>query len=163
MAMEDKLMEVFVEIPKGSNNKYEFDKERGMFKLDRVLYSPVYYPADYGFLENTLADDGDPLDAMVLTSFPTFPGCLIESRIIGMFIMEDEKGRDEKILGVPVGDPRFKNTKSIDDLEEHILKEFEHFFSVYKNLEEKEVTIQGWVGVEEAIKVIAQAKENYID
>ena len=89
-------MEVFVEIPRGSNNKYEYDKKSKSFKLDRVLYSPVYYPADYGFIENTLADDGDPLDAMVLTSFPTFPGCLIEARIIGMFIMEDEKGRDEK-------------------------------------------------------------------
>jgi inorganic pyrophosphatase len=108
--MSDFFMEVFVEIPKGNNNKYEFDKERGVFRLDRVLYSPVYYPADFGFLQDTLADDGDPLDAMVLTTFPTFPGCMIQARIIGMFIMEDEKGRDEKILGVPVRDPRFKKS-----------------------------------------------------
>lgn len=159
--MCDNIMEVFVEIPKGSNNKYEYDKERGVFRLDRVLYSPVYYPADYGYIQDTLADDGDPLDAMVLTTFPTFPGCLIEARIIGMFIMEDEKGRDEKILGVPKNDPRFDNIKSIDDLEEHILKEFKHFFSVYKNLEEKEVIVKGWANTEEAIKTIEKAKSNY--
>lgn len=159
--MSEATMEVFVEIPRGSNNKYEFDKEKGAFRLDRVLYSPVYYPADYGFLQNTLADDGDPLDAMVITTFPTFPGCLVKARIIGMFIMEDEKGRDEKILGVPVNDPRFENIKSLDDLEKHILKEFEHFFSVYKNLEEKEVIVKGWTGVEDAIETIEIAKKNY--
>ncbi|WP_243414757.1 inorganic diphosphatase [Sporosalibacterium faouarense] len=159
--MSAPCMEVFVEIPRGSNNKYEFDKEKGMFRLDRVLYSPVYYPADYGFIQNTLADDGDPLDAMVITTFPTFPGCLIKARIIGMFIMEDEKGRDEKILGVPSNDPRFENIRSLEDLENHILKEFEHFFSVYKNLEEKEVIVKGWAGVEEAVKTIAKSRENY--
>ncbi|MTI46398.1 MAG: inorganic diphosphatase [Firmicutes bacterium] len=159
--MSAPCMEVFVEIPRGSNNKYEFDKEKGMFRLDRVLYSPVYYPADYGFIQNTLADDGDPLDAMVITTFPTFPGCLIKARIIGMFIMEDEKGRDEKILGVPSNDPRFENIRSLEDLENHILKEFEHFFSVYKNLEEKEVIVKGWAGVEEAVKTIAKSRANY--
>ncbi len=159
--MKREFMEVFVEIPKGSNNKYEYDKEKGAFRLDRVLYSPVYYPADYGYIENTLADDGDALDAMVLTTFPTFPGCIIEARIIGMFIMEDEKGRDEKILGVPVGDPRFDNIESIDDLESHILKEFQHFFEVYKDLEEKKVSIEGWADIKEAVQVIKKAKENY--
>lgn len=159
--MNNNVIEVFVEIPKGSNNKYEYDKERGIFRLDRVLFSPVYYPADYGFIEKTLADDGDALDAMVFTSFPTFPGCLIKGRIIGMFIMEDEKGRDEKIMCVPLHDPRFENTKSLDNLEKHILKEVEHFFSVYKNLEEKEVIIRGWADKNEAIKTIEKAKENY--
>lgn len=159
--MPNNCMEVFVEIPKGSNNKYEYDKEKEAFRLDRVLYSPVYYPADYGYLENTLADDGDPLDAMVLTTFPTFPGCIIKARIIGMFIMEDEKGRDEKIIGVPMRDPRFDNISSIDDLESHILKEFRHFFEVYKDLEEKKVDIIGWANIEEAVKVIKQAKANY--
>ncbi len=159
--MHENCMEVFVEIPKGSNNKYEYDKEKEAFRLDRVLYSPVYYPADYGYLDNTLADDGDALDAMVLTTFPTFPGCIIKARIIGMFIMEDEKGRDEKIIGVPINDPRFDNISSIDDLESHILKEFSHFFEVYKDLEEKKVDITGWANVEEAKKVIEKAKENY--
>ncbi|NLO90277.1 MAG: inorganic diphosphatase [Clostridia bacterium] len=157
--MEDFTIEVFVEIPRGSNNKYEFDKEKGLFRLDRVLYSPVFYPADYGFIPDTLADDGDPLDAMVMTTFPTFPGCLIKARIIGMFIMEDEKGKDEKILGVPVHDPRFDNIKSLEDLEQHILKEFEHFFSVYKNLEGKEVIVRGWADKEEAMKTIEKAKQ----
>ena len=157
--MEDFTIEVFVEIPRGSNNKYEYDKEKGLFRLDRVLYSPVFYPADYGFIPDTLADDGDALDAMVMTTFPTFPGCLIKARIIGMFIMEDEKGKDEKILGVPVYDPRFDNVKSLEDLEKHILKEFEHFFSVYKNLEGKEVIVRGWADREEAMKTIEKAKQ----
>jgi len=157
--VEDFTIEVFVEIPRGSNNKYEYDKEKGLFRLDRVLYSPVFYPADYGFIPDTLADDGDALDAMVMTTFPTFPGCLIKARIIGMFIMEDEKGKDEKILGVPVYDPRFDNVKSLEDLEKHILKEFEHFFSVYKNLEGKEVIVRGWADREEAMKTIEKAKQ----
>ncbi|MFW6035767.1 MAG: inorganic diphosphatase [Halothermotrichaceae bacterium] len=159
--MKKKTMEVFVEIPKGSNNKYEYDKENGVFRLDRVLYSPVYYPADYGFIEETLADDGDPLDAMVLTSFPTFPGCIIEARIIGMFIMKDEKGRDEKVLGVPISDPRFDDINSIDDLGQHILKEFKHFFSVYKNLEDKKVEIEGWSDIDSAVKTIEKSKKAY--
>lgn len=159
--MSKKYIEVFVEIPKGSNNKYEYDKEKKAFRLDRVLYSPVYYPADYGYLENTLADDGDPLDAMVLTTFPTFPGCIIKARVIGMFIMEDEKGWDQKILGVPLNDPRFDNIYSIDDLEGHILKEFRHFFEVYKDLEEKKVAIKGWANIKEALETIKRAKKNY--
>ncbi|MBS3810484.1 MAG: inorganic diphosphatase [Halanaerobiales bacterium] len=155
------IMEVFVEIPKGSNNKYEYDKKKEAFRLDRVLFSPVYYPADYGYIEETLADDGDALDAMVLTTFPTFPGCIIRARIIGMFIMKDEKGRDEKILGVPLNDPRFDNIESIDDLEVHILKEFRHFFEVYKNLEDKKVSIKGWANIKEAVSIIEKAKERY--
>ena len=160
--MSDYRMEVLVEIPRGSNNKYELDKDKGYFRLDRVLYSPVFYPADYGFIQETLADDGDPLDAMVMTTFPTFPGCLINARIIGMFIMEDEKGRVEKVLGVPVNDPRFDSINTLGDLEKHILKEFEHFFSVYKNLEEKEVIVEGWADAAEAVKTIKKAKENFI-
>jgi len=159
--MSENLIDVFVEIPKGSNNKYEYDKEKQAFRLDRVMYSPVYYPADYGFLENTLADDGDPLDAMVLTTHPTFPGCIIRSKVIGMFIMEDEKGRDEKIMAVPKDDPRFNNINSLYDLEEHILREYRHFFSVYKDLEEKKVKIHGWAGIEEAMEVIEKSKKAY--
>ena len=154
-------IEVFVEIPRGSNNKYEYDKKRKKFILDRVLFSPVYYPADYGFVEETYADDGDPLDALVITSFPTFPGCTILARIIGVFIMRDEKGRDEKIIGVPVHDPRFEEIQKVADLGPHIKKEFEHFFSVYKNLENKEVDILGWEDVDSAIQIIKKAKEDY--
>jgi inorganic pyrophosphatase len=159
--MSEILVDVFVEIPRGSNNKYEYDKEEGVFRLDRVLYSPVYYPADYGFIPRTHADDGDPLDAMVLTTFPTFPGCLIRTRVIGMFIMEDEKGKDEKILGVPLNDPRYENIKTLENLEKHILKEFEHFFSVYKDLENKKVVVKGWADKKEALKVIMLAREQY--
>ena len=159
--MSENLIDVFVEIPKGSNNKYEYDKEKQAFRLDRVMYSPVYYPADYGFLENTLADDGDPLDAMVLTTHPTFPGCIIRAKVIGMFIMEDEKGRDEKIMAVPKDDPRFNNINSLYDLEEHILREYKHFFSVYKDLEEKKVEIYGWAGIEDAMEVIEKSKKAY--
>lgn len=159
--MSENLIDVLIEIPKGSNNKYEYDKEKKAFRLDRVMYSPVYYPADYGFLENTLADDGDPLDAMVLTTHPTFPGCIITAKVIGMFIMEDEKGRDEKIMSVPKDDPRFNNINSLYDLEEHILREYRHFFSVYKDLEEKKVKIHGWAGIEEALEVIEKSKAAY--
>ncbi|MCC3145807.1 inorganic diphosphatase [Halanaerobium sp. Z-7514] len=159
--MSKNLIDVLIEIPKGSNNKYEYDKEKGAFRLDRVMFSPVYYPADYGFIENTLADDGDALDAMVLTTFPTFPGCIITAKVIGMFIMEDEKGMDEKIMTVSEYDPRYENVNSLYDLEEHILKEYKHFFSVYKDLEEKKVDIHGWAGIEDALEVIEAAKKAY--
>src|SRR5690625_231721 len=105
MGFENKIVEAFIEIPTGSQNKYEFDPELGKFKLDRVLYSPMHYPAEYGYLENTLALDGDPLDILVYTTFPTFPGCVIDARVIGVLNMSDDKGRDEKVLAVPVHDP----------------------------------------------------------
>ncbi|MFC7442162.1 inorganic diphosphatase [Laceyella putida] len=138
------IVDAFIEIPTGSQNKYEFDKEKGVFRLDRVLYSPMHYPTEYGYLENTLAEDGDPLDILVLTTFPTFPGCVISSRVIGVLLMSDDKGPDEKVLAVPVDDPRFNEVKSLDDVAPHILKEIEHFFRVYKDLENKETNIIGW-------------------
>lgn len=155
------IVDAFIEIPKGSSNKYEYDEKRKVFVLDRALFSPMFYPADYGFVPDTLAEDGDPIDIMVLMANPTFPGCMIKSRVIGMFLMEDEKGKDEKIIAVPLGDPRYEEIKTIDDMGPHIKKEFEHFFSEYKQLEGKKVHIQGWADIEEANAAIENARKNY--
>lgn len=152
------IVNVMVEIPKGSRNKYEFDKVRQQIKLDRMLFSSVHYPCDYGYIEDTLSLDGDPLDALVLLWEPTFPGCLIEARPIGMFMMKDEKGPDEKILCVPVGDPLWNHVKELDEIPPHLLKEIEHFFASYKTLEEKDVTVEGWKDKEFTLKTI---KDSY--
>ncbi|MFD0867747.1 MULTISPECIES: inorganic diphosphatase [Paenibacillus] len=142
--MSNLVVDAFIEIPTGSQNKYEYDEDKGAFILDRVLYSPMHYPAEYGYLKNTLALDGDPLDILVLTSFPTFPGCVIEARVIGVLIMTDDKGPDEKLLGVPVNDPRYDGVNSLEDIPQHKLKEIAHFFEVYKDLENKKTVIEGW-------------------
>lgn len=161
MSFENKVVEAFIEIPTGSQNKYEFDPETGKFKLDRVLYSPMHYPTEYGYLENTLALDGDPLDILVYTTFPTFPGCVIETRVIGVLKMSDDKGQDEKLLGVPVNDPRFDHIKDLKDMPEHVLKEIAHFFQVYKDLENKKTVIEGWEGPEAAAKLIDECIARY--
>ncbi|HTW19873.1 MAG TPA: inorganic diphosphatase [Mycobacteriales bacterium] len=127
--------DVVIEIPKGHRNKYEMDHETGRIRLDRTLFTSTQYPADYGFIENTLGEDGDPLDALVLLPEPTFPGCLIRCRAIGMFRMTDEKGRDDKIMCVPSTDPRQDNLRDIDDMPEFDRLEVQHFFEVYKDLE----------------------------
>lgn len=137
-------VEVFVEIPRGSRNKYEYDHDRHVFRLDRVLYSSVHYPTDYGFVPGTLAPDGDPLDVLVITEEPTFPGCLIPARPIGVLCMVDEKGLDQKVLAVPVGDPRFEGITDIDDLIPHWLREIENFFATYKALQELQTEVCGW-------------------
>lgn len=154
-------VEVFIEIPKGSRNKYEFDKERKLIKFDRMLFSAMHYPTDYGFIPNTLAQDGDPLDALVLVWEPTFPGCLIESRPIGLFNMRDEKGPDEKILCVPVNDPLWNHLNELSDVPPHLLRELEHFFSVYKDLEEKKTEISGWDDRDAALRVIKDCQRRY--
>jgi inorganic pyrophosphatase len=151
----------FVEIPSGSRNKYEYNEERGQFMLDRVLYSSVHYPTDYGFIPDTLADDGDHLDILVLVHEPTFPGCLIETRVLGGLDMADEKGNDFKVLAVPVGDPRFNEYQKLEDVHEYRLKEIETFFATYKLLEEKETEVLGWHGLAEARNVIQQCREMY--
>jgi inorganic pyrophosphatase len=133
-----------VEIPRGSTNKYEVDTETGLIHLDRVLYSPLFYPFDYGYIPETLYLDGDPLDVLVLVSHPTFPGCVIEAVAIGVLEMKDEKGSDEKILCVAKKDPRFGYRRSLTELNEHTTKELVHFFEVYKTLEEKDVEVLGW-------------------
>ena len=152
---------VMVEIPKGSRNKYEFDKERKVIKFDRILFSAVHYPCDYGFILDTLAEDGDPLDALVLVWEPTFPGCLIDVKPVGLFKMWDEKGRDEKILCVPLKDPLWNYIEDLNDVPPHLLKEIEHFFSIYKELEEKVTEVEGWGSKAEAIEVIKKAREKY--
>ena len=145
-AREDakRSVDVFVEIPKGSRTKYELDKETGRIRLDRVLFSSVHYPADYGFVTDTIAGDGDPLDALVVVEEPTFPGCVVPARPIGTLLMRDSKGEDEKILAVPVGDPRFDEIRELDDLPKHWLREIETFFATYKELEGEEVSLGGW-------------------
>lgn len=158
---ESITFDVLVEIPKGSRNKYEYDKDLKMIRLDRMLFSAVHYPSDYGFIPETLSLDGDPLDALVLVWEPTFPGCIIESFPIGMFKMQDEKGPDEKILCVPVDDPLWNHIKDLDQAPPHLLKEIEHFFSIYKDLEEKKVGVHGWEGREEAIKIFRESQERY--
>jgi len=153
------MVEVFVEIPKGSRNKYEYDAATGTFRLDRVLYSSVHFPGDYGFIPETLAEDGDPLDALVLVEEPTFPGCILPARPIGALLMRDERGTDWKILAVPIGDPRFKGIDDLCHIPEHWQREIENFFAIYKTLEGKETKIQDWEGVGAATKIIQEAKE----
>jgi inorganic pyrophosphatase len=152
---------VMVEIPKGSRNKYEYDSKRKVIKFDRMLFSAMHYPSDYGFITDTLAEDGDPLDALVLVWEPTFPGCMIEARPVGLFRMRDEKGPDAKILCIPLGDPMWNYIKTLDDVPPHLLKEIEHFFKVYKDLEEKKTGVEGWEGLDSALKDIKEAQERF--
>jgi inorganic pyrophosphatase len=152
---EPGVINVLIEIPGGSKNKYEFDKDMNAFALDRVLFASVKYPYDYGFVPNTLADDGDPLDGMVMMDEPTFPGCVIAARPIGMLLMIDGGDRDEKILCVPAEDPRYNEVKSLKDVAPHRLEEIAEFFRTYKNLEKKVTEIQGWEDVD-AVKPLVQ-------
>jgi inorganic pyrophosphatase len=150
---------VFVEIPSGSRNKYEFDKELGGIVLDRRLFTAMTYPADYGYLEGTLAEDGDPLDALVLVSDPTFPGCRIRVRPIGVFHMSDEKGPDEKLLCVPLDDPSFERIRDVRDVNGELLDEIEHFFQRYKDLEPtKRTETRGWGSRAEASEILDAAR-----
>ncbi len=158
------VFDVLIEIPKGSRNKYEYDKEKGMMRFDRMLFSAVHYPSDYGFFPETLAEDGDPLDALVLVGESTFPGCLMAVKPIGLFKMWDEKGPDEKILCVPVADPLWNYIETLADVPPHLLKEIEHFFTIYKDLEKKKTGIEGWqMERSEALKIIAEAQQRYRD
>jgi inorganic pyrophosphatase len=148
------LLNVLIEIPAGSKNKYEFDKDMNAFALDRVLYASVVYPFDYGFIPNTLADDGDPLDGLVIMDQPTFPGCVIAARPVGMMEMIDGGDRDEKILCVPDKDPRYAHVKSLKDIPQHRLDEIAEFFQTYKNLEKKTVEILGWKDVDAVMPLV---------
>jgi inorganic pyrophosphatase len=145
---------VIVEIPMGSRNKYEFDPDYGLMRLDRPLYSPMHYPGDYGFIPSTLADDGDPLDVLVLMREASYPGTLIHARPLGVLIMSDEKGTDEKILAVPNADPTYETMQSLSDVRPHFLREMDHFFRIYKELEGKQVDSMGWKDRWEAEQVI---------
>jgi inorganic pyrophosphatase len=152
----------FVEIPKGGRNKYEFDEESGRIVLDRFLSSSMVYPADYGFLIDHRGEDGDPLDCLVCVSEATFPGCVIPVNPVAMFEMEDEAGIDDKIVCVPVSDPGWNNVTCLEDLPEQLKLEIPHFFSVYKDLEHKEVRVGGWKSREEAEATIAAARQRQI-
>jgi inorganic pyrophosphatase len=150
--------DVVIEIPKGTRNKYEVDHETGRIRLDRMLFTSTMYPEDYGYIENTLGEDGDPLDALVLLDEPTFPGCLILCRAVGMFRMSDEKGGDDKVLCVPAHDPRMTKYQDLDDVEQFELLEIQHFFETYKDLEPgKSVEGATWVGREEALAEVQRS------
>lgn len=156
-------IKVLVEIPKGSRQKYEYDEELGAIKLDRTLYSAMYFPFEYGSIKETLGEDGDPLDVVLLSSFSTFPGCIVESEVIGYLEMEDEAGVDTKIIAVPKAkiDPRI-SIKEIEDIPEHTKKEIKEFFENYKNLEpEKWVKLKDFKPKEEAEKMITDAQKRY--
>lgn len=155
------IVEAVIEIPMGTKNKYEVNKETGRIKLDRVQYSSMTYPAEYGFIENTLALDNDPLDILVLTTEKTFPGCIIESRIIGVLKTIDNGKDDQKIISVNNKDPRFSNINKLEDINEHILLEIKNFFSSYKNLQNIKVEVLDYYDTEEALRIIEECKQRY--
>jgi inorganic pyrophosphatase len=161
MKNTDKTIDVLIEIPKGSRNKYEYDFELKKIRFDRMLFSSMMYPGDYGFIPETLALDGDPLDVLVLGAQPTFPMCVMEVKPIGVFHMTDEKGPDEKIICVPISDPIWNGLKDLDDVNPHLIKEIEHFFQVYKDLEEKKVDVGGWGNAKEAYQILSKCIDRY--
>lgn len=152
-----------IEVPKGSRNKYEYSKSAGVIKLDRVLYSSLHYPGDYGFIPQSYYGDGDPLDVLVMMEETTFPGCVIEARPVGMLRLLDRGDNDDKILAVPATDPKFNDYHDLDDLPKHFPHEVEHFFVTYKQLERAEVQSQGWVGAKEAKEAIKFSMQHYRD
>jgi inorganic pyrophosphatase len=157
------LVRVIIEIPKNSSNKYEYDGNLGIFRLDRALYSPMHYPGDYGFIPGTLAEDGDPLDIMVLVDEPSFTGCLMEARPVGLLHMVDGKENDQKVLAVPNRNPRFESIHTIDQVFPHTRTEIEYFFSIYKELQGAKTEMRGWSGPREARRVITESREAYLD
>jgi len=150
-----------IEIPKGSRNKYEYDHELHAIKLDRFLFSSMVYPTDYGFIPDTLSQDGDPLDVMVCVSEATFPGCLIAVKPIALFRMKDDKGIDDKVLAVPIEDPGWNKLETLEDISKQMQDEIHHFFSVYKDLEQKTVEVDGWYPREEALAEIERSRERH--
>lgn len=157
------IVRMIVEIPQNSANKYEYDGNLGVFRLDRALYSPLHYPGDYGFIPGTLADDNDPLDVLVLVQQPSYPGVMIEIRPVGVLNMVDSDEKDQKILAVPNRNPRYDQIHTMDQIFAHVRREIEHFFSIYKELEGKVTTMEGWGGPREARKAIQEARQRYLD
>src|SRR6476661_6063787 len=152
------VVEAVIEIPRGQTNKYEYDKELHVFRLDRNLYSPVHYPGDYGFIPSTLSDDGDPLDVLVLVDAPSFTGCLMTVRPIGFLEMVDQEQGDEKVLAVGTKNPIYKGVRDYEELYPHLLRGIEHFFAVYKQLEEKTTEIIVWRGAEHARSLVSESQ-----
>jgi inorganic pyrophosphatase len=161
MSADDGAFVAFIEIPKGSRNKYEYDHELDALVLDRFLFSSMVYPTDYGFIPETLGLDGDPLDVIVCVSEPTFPGCRIKVKPIALFKMEDDQGIDDKVLCVPLSDPAWSTLGTLEDIPDQLRNEIEHFFSVYKDLERKKVTVDGWYSREDAIEEIREARKRH--
>jgi inorganic pyrophosphatase len=160
--LDEGRTDVVIEIPKGSRNKYEFDHEKGRIRLDRTLFTSTGYPADYGFVPETLAEDADPIDALVVLDAPTFPGCVVCVRVVGVFWMRDEHGPDAKLLCVPADDPRYAHVNNISDLPEHLLNEVAHFFDVYKDLEPgKQTETRGWQGRDAAAEALLDAQQRF--
>jgi inorganic pyrophosphatase len=159
--MASSKLHVLVEIPKGSRNKYEWDEELQAIKLDRFLFSSVVYPTDYGFVPEALGEDGDPLDAMVCVTEPTFPGCVIPAQVVAVFRMRDEKGVDDKIVCVPLEDPNWNHIKELDDLPAPLRDEISHFFSIYKQPEGKHVKVDGWFEREKAMQILEEARRRH--
>jgi len=155
------LVNAVIEVPMGSSNKYEYDEDLGIFRLDRVLYSPMHYPGDYGFVPGTYADDDDPVDVLVMISRATFPGAVLRVRPLGYLEMADEKGSDQKILAVPVDDPRYDSNRHLDNVSRHRLREIEHFFRIYKELEGKHTKVDGWHGMDETHELINRSIKSY--
>src|SRR5258708_39099575 len=157
------IVRMIVEIPKNSANKYEYDGKLGVFRLDRVLYSALHYPGDYGFIPGTLAEDADPLDVLTLVDEPSYPGVLISVRPVGVLEMVDQEEHDQKILAVPNRNPRFDQIHTIDQVFPHNLREIEHFFAIYKELEGKRTEMRGWKGPRQAREAIRRAREKYLE
>jgi inorganic pyrophosphatase len=157
------IVRMIVEIPKNSGNKYEYDGKLGVFRLDRALYSPMHYPGDYGFIPGTLADDGDPLDVLALVEEPSFPGCLIEVRPVGILNMVDNDEADQKIVAVPNRNPRYDEVHTMDQIFPHVRREIEHFFTIYKELEGKKTKMLGWGRPMESREVIVKSRRSYLD
>lgn len=155
------VVNMIVEIPKGRRNKFELDKDTGLIRLDRYLYSSSVYPGDYGFIPQTLAEDGDPLDMLVMVNEPTFSGCLIEARVVGMFRMKDKGAHDFKVLGVPNADPLFGHVRKLTDVPPHFLLEVEHFFATYKQLEGADTESLGWSDAEDATIEVRSSVERF--
>ena len=157
-------VDVIVEIPKGSRNKYEFDQQLGRIRLDRMLFTSTGYPGDYGFVPDTLAEDGDPIDVLLLLDEPTFPGCLVQVRLIAVFWMRDEEGPDAKLLAVPAHDPRKAHLRELEDVPMHVIAEIWHFFNIYKDLEpNKSVTSRGWEGSQAAAGALLEAQRRFAE
>lgn len=160
-SVSDATIEVFIEVPMGSRNKYEWDFTRQTFVLDRMLFTAVRYPGDYGFIPETLALDGDHLDAICILGEPTFPGCTVTARVLGVLDMSDDKGPDEKILAVADHDPRWRGLHYLEDVPGHLLDEIAHFFGIYKDLEQKLVEIRAWHGRSRAMEIIREARQRF--
>ena len=156
------VLRMVVEIPKGSSNKYEYDRELGTFRLDRVLYSPVHYPGDYGFIPGTLASYGDPMDVLALVEEPTFSGCVVEVRPVGVLKMVDQEQKDQKIVAVLNRDPRYEQVHTLDQIFPHLRREIEHFFNIYKELEGSATSTLGWGDPIEARSLISESRRSYL-